>query len=51
VDQYARFILQFVESFISGAEENIQYPGQTREDTDGRYPSSGARSGFWAVRK
>jgi AcrR family transcriptional regulator len=51
VDQYARFILQFVESFISDVKENIQYPGQTREDTDERYRSGRGRSSLWAVRK
>ena len=51
VDQYARFILQFVESFISDVKENRQYPGHTREDMDGQYPSNGAKSNLWAVRE
>jgi AcrR family transcriptional regulator len=33
VDQYARFILEFVASFISDVKENMQYPSQTSEDS------------------
>ena len=51
VDQYAQFILQFVESFISDVKENRQSPGRTREDMDGQYPSNGAKSNLWAVRE
>ena len=49
VDQYARFILQFVESFISNIAENRQYRGQNREDGDGQYLSSSAGSSLRAL--
>jgi len=49
VDQYARFILQFVESFISNIAENRQYRGQNREDRDGQYLSSSAGSSLRAL--
>jgi len=51
VDQYARFILQFVESFISDVKGNGQSPGQIREDMDGQYPSNSSKSSVWAVRE
>jgi len=51
VDQYAQFILQFVESFISDVKGNGQSPGQIREDMDGQYPSNSSKSSVWAVRE